>query len=183
MKNALINSDGFTLIELLVTINLSGIIFSLVLVFILVNIKFLNITTHNLEDRREITESIHLLNRLFNTESQFTLNTESNTLTLNTANNKTVTFEPNQLKINNASFLNKFDHYSVELKLYDGNKITFLNGKMQSNYQNHLEQNRIQSNEIKHIKMEFSYKLRKYEYLYCTPDFSINKFKNIQTEL
>lgn len=175
-KKILNNESGFTIIEIIVGINIGFILFSVLLTFFLFSFKFINSTTHKIDEQLKHDDFIIHLHSLLKSEPFYFLNSNNTLMCLNDKAD-TLRFKDSLITINNIYFIDNIKSYKLELLLEDKSKIKIQKGNVTTSIPRNLNVN---SSELKEVKFEyFDTKKNKYDFIYTLPIISKNRFKNL----
>ncbi|MBL1215600.1 MAG: hypothetical protein HND52_19695 [Ignavibacteriae bacterium] len=179
MKVIKVNS-GFTLVEILIGMNLSFLVFTILVSTFLLLGNFINTSTKKLEARREQNLMLHILDELFYKTSAFSISHsfKDSITTIEFSDSKILQLLNNEISINGEKYLANIQSYSLtinteleQIKIGSRSNLNYV-------YSELLDSN-ISSNSIVSLSIEINFPKKKYSRYFKPNQFSINRFKDI----
>lgn len=179
MKSIRYKANGFTLIETLVVINLSLLIFALLISFYLFVSKYSSTVEKKVFSQAEVSMFLGRVHEKLQKTESFYINAEDSILTCTINANENISFGNDYIKLNPSSVL-ILDSVYVDISLIEENELLSINnGSIQNRYLVNQSDGRIYSHKIKTIRLLIRQEGREYRMNYFVPANRLQSFQNL----
>lgn len=172
------NINGFTIIEIIVGINISFMLFTVLVTFFLFASKFVSSTTKNLDERQTVNEFLLKLEATLNKADHYYFEKKENLYLCVVDDHDTVLINQDSCSLGKVYSIKNLNDYDLVFNMQDG-RIIKINKDNVEGFNFNDQQNTISSKDILELTIDILKNHNTFSLYYVNPNISINRFRNI----